>query len=90
VEKKQNIHSNLVEITSHYLGPAAERFIDRQIQNHLNKQPENITKKDVSLLVDWIRSSVSMLTDNEDLVEEYIEQLQKLAKGKPQPTAESG
>lgn len=82
VEKQNNIYWRLVDITSHYLGPAAERFIDRQVQNHLNKDPKKITQKDVEKLMDWIRGAVSLLTDNENLVEDYIGELKKLSKDK--------
>jgi hypothetical protein len=81
VSKQNNVYRNLVIITSQYLGPAAERFIDRQVRNHLNKEPRDITKKDVEFLVDWLRSSVSLLTENEDLVEEYIDQVKTFPKG---------
>jgi hypothetical protein len=81
VSNQNNVYWNLVSITSQYLGPAAERFIDRQVRNHLNKDPHDITKKDVEFLVDWLRSSVSLLTDNEELVEEYIDQIKIMPKG---------
>lgn len=76
----ENVYSNVVDITHDYLGPAADRFIARQVHNHLNKEPEKITRKDLSKLVDWIRIAVSLLTDDAQMVEEYIEQLKRLAK----------
>jgi hypothetical protein len=79
VEKQNSIYNDLVNITSQYLGPAAERFIDRQVFNHLGKDSRNITKKDVDSLLDWLQGSVSLLTDNETLVEEYISQLKQLS-----------
>jgi len=88
VERQNNVYWNLVNITSHYLGPAAERFIDRQVQNHLKKDPKKITQNDVNKLTDWIRGAVSLLTDNESLVEDYIAQLEKLAKGTTKRTAD--
>jgi hypothetical protein len=74
------VYNRVVEITHQYLGPAADRFIARQVNNHLKKDPEKITKNDLSRLIDWIRVAVSLLTDDSMLIEEYIEQLQKLAK----------
>jgi hypothetical protein len=82
VEKNKNIYLSLVDITRNYLGPASGRFIDRQIKNHLLKEPVDITKKDVAQLIDWLRSSVSLLTDNESLVEEYTDQLRELSGSK--------
>jgi hypothetical protein len=86
VEQPNNVYWELVGITNRYLGPATERFIDRQVQNHLNKDSKDITKKDVGELTDWIRGAVSLLTDNEKLVEEYIDQLRLLSQGQRNPS----
>jgi hypothetical protein len=80
VSDQKNLYWNVIEVTSQYLGPAAERFIDRQVRNHLNKDPEKITKSDIAKLLDWIRTSVTLLTDNQVLIEEYIQQLESLSK----------
>lgn len=76
---RKTIHKHVVRITHTYLGPAADRFIDRQVRNHLHKNPEDITEEDLSRLTDWIRLAVSLLTDDSRVVEEYIEQLEHLA-----------
>lgn len=78
--RQQTTYKRVVYITHAYLGPAADRFIDRQVRNHLNKEPEDITLKDLSRLTDWIRLAVSLLTDDSDVVEEYIDQLEQLTK----------
>jgi hypothetical protein len=80
---QSNLYASVVRITHIYLGPAADRFIDRQAQNHLHKDPSKLTAEDLEVLVDWIRVAVSLLTDDSEIVEEYIEQLKKLAKQKP-------
>jgi hypothetical protein len=80
-KNNQYIYESVVGITHDYLGPAADRFIARQVHNHLHKEPEKITKEDLSQLVDWIRVAVSFLTDDTQIVEEYIEQLQQLSRG---------
>jgi hypothetical protein len=77
--KKNTTYKRVVRITHEYLGPAADRFIDRQIRNHLHKEPEEISEKDLSRLTDWIRLAVSLLTDDIKVVEEYIGQLEQLA-----------
>jgi len=76
------IYEQLVQTTRIYLGPAAERFIDRQVKNHLNKEPEDITSADLDQLIDWIRISVSFLTEDNQLIEEYVYQLSQLAAKK--------
>lgn len=78
--KGQLLYTRVVRVTHVYLGPAADRFIDRQIQNHLHKVPEELTVTDLSKLIDWIRVAVSFLTEDSEIIEEYIDQLSKLAK----------
>lgn len=80
------LYDKVVRVTNVYLGPAAERFIARQVQNHLHKPPEKLSEADLSKLIRWIRAAVSLLTDDSEIVEEYAAQLHKLA----QPTAKQG
>lgn len=77
------LYEEVVRITHVYLGPAADRFIARQAQSHLHKPAEELTKEDLLKLTDWIRVAVSLLTDDSEVVEEYITQLRKLSTGKP-------
>jgi hypothetical protein len=81
VSNRQLLYDRVVRVTHVYLGPAADRFIDRQIQNHLSKRPEELSEEDLNMLIDWIRVAVSFLTDDSEIVEEYIEQLIKLLHG---------
>jgi hypothetical protein len=74
-----------VKVTHVYLGPAADRFIARQVENHLNKPPARLSRSDLYDLIDWIRAVVSLLTEDSDIIEEYINELRKLAK-KPRIT----
>jgi hypothetical protein len=78
--KRKSVYEQTVEISDSFLGPAAGRFIDRQVRNHLHKQPKDITKNDLLQLIGWIRLAVSLLTDDAKIVEDYISQLEKLAK----------
>lgn len=72
------LYQQVVEVTNNYLGPAAERFIARQVQNHLKKRPEDLSQLDLQRLIDWIQIAVSLLTDDTDIIEEYIAELNKL------------
>ena len=74
-----SIYNRVVRITHIYLGPAADRFIDRQVQNHLSKEPQDLTAADLSQLIDWIQVAVSLLSDDKEIIEEYISQLKKLS-----------
>lgn len=77
---KPNMYERVVRVTHIYLGPAADRFIDRQVQNHLHKEPSKLSADDLSQLIDWIRVAVSLLTDDKEIVEEYIQQLHRLTQ----------
>lgn len=77
-----HIYDEMVRITHSYLGPAADRFILRQVHNHLHKAPEELTKKDLLKLIDWIQVCVSLLTDDSEIIEEYASELRKLASDK--------
>jgi hypothetical protein len=74
------LYSKVVRVTHVYLGPTADRFIARQVQNHLHKEPEELSPADLLRLIDWIRVAVSLLTEDSEVVEEYAEQLRKLAQ----------
>ncbi|HWT55451.1 MAG TPA: hypothetical protein VN031_00275 [Candidatus Microsaccharimonas sp.] len=85
--KNTSVYERVVEVTHIYLGPAADRFIDRQVQSHVHKDPSKLTLQDLELLIDWIQVAVALLTDDSEIVEEYIIQLHKIVhpevKGAP-------
>ncbi|HZL08251.1 MAG TPA: hypothetical protein VFC50_03595 [Candidatus Dormibacteraeota bacterium] len=76
---KSSIYDQVVKVTHVYLGPAADRFIARQVENHLHKSPDELSQADLLSLIDWIKVVVSLLTEDNDLIEEYTNELQKLA-----------
>jgi hypothetical protein len=78
-----NLYAQVVLITHRYLGPAADRFIARQVQNHLHKEPVDLSHKDLLKLIDWVRVTVSLITEDSAIVEDYIAELQQLAEDKP-------
>jgi Arc/MetJ-type ribon-helix-helix transcriptional regulator len=80
VANTPSLYERVVRITHIYLGPAADRFIDRQVEHHLHKSPMKLSDADLTQLIDWIRVAVSLLTDDEDIVEEYVQQLQRLTQ----------
>lgn len=73
------IYDQVVKVTHVYLGPAADRFIARQVENHLQKSPEQLSRADLFGLIDWIRVVVSLLTEDSEIIEEYVGELRKLA-----------
>jgi len=77
------LYDQVVRVTHVYLGPAADRFIARQVQNHLHKAPEDLSHGDLIKLIDWIRIAVSLITEDAEIVEEYTQQLRRLAEANP-------
>lgn len=75
-----NIYHQAVAITKDYLGPAAERFINRQVTFHLQKEPELLTKKDIPQLAEWIKVSIAILTEDKKMVDDFTERILKLKK----------
>lgn len=78
--KKNQLYDAVIDVTQDYLGPAAGRFIDRSITNHLKKKPEDLTASDLKKLVDWVKVSVAVLTEDSDLVAEYIARLSNVGR----------
>ena len=78
-ERTPSLYREVVKVTHVYLGPAAERFIARQVESHLHKPPDQLSKKDLAGLIDWIKVVVSLLTEDNEIIEEYAAELQKLA-----------
>ena len=73
-----SLYKQVVKVTHTYLGPAADRFIIRQVQNHLQKEPEDLSEEDLQKLIDWIRAAISVLTDDSDMINEYVQRLKQL------------
>jgi hypothetical protein len=75
---RKTLYEQVVQTTHVYLGPAADRFIARQVQNHLHKRPEQLSQSDLERLIDWIQIAVSLLTEDSDIIEDYITALREL------------
>ncbi|MFA5934148.1 MAG: hypothetical protein WC795_02950 [Candidatus Paceibacterota bacterium] len=72
-------YNQTIKIATDYLGPAAERFIARQVAAHLKKNPKDLTKEDLLKLTEWLRISISLLTEDQKMVDECIGRIQSLA-----------
>lgn len=78
MKKATSLYTEVIDITHVYLGPAADRFIARQVRNHLGKEPSQLTQKDLRSLIDWIGMAVSLITDDQRIIEQYLSDLRKL------------
>ncbi len=55
----------ILKITIEYIGPAAERFLERQAERHLNGLKfSDIERKDLPELAKWVKISAGLLVDN--------------------------
>lgn len=79
-QEQATLHRDVTRISEDYFGPVASRFINRIIANHLNIKPEKITAQDLPKLITWIQLSMAMVTDDTDIISEYIDRLHGLAK----------
>lgn len=79
---KKSVYEQVVDVTSEYLGPAAERFVRREVLAHLGKNPEKLTRSDVEKLHEWSRLAIALLTDDEKTVDEYSRNIRAIAKAR--------
>ena len=75
-----SLYDKVLTVTYDYFGPAAQRFIDRQIQNHVQKSPSQLTYGDLKDLIAWISAAMAVLTDDLELRQEYVDRLKELSK----------
>lgn len=79
---KTSLYDDVVAITYDYLGPAADRFVVRQIRNHLQKDPSELRREDLRQLIDWIRLAMRMISDDRVVVDRYVTDLERMARKK--------
>lgn len=70
-----DLYNRLVQITEAYLGPAASRFVSRQAERHLHKDPHLIEPQDLSKLGDEIKVSLALLTQDRELVDDFTQRI---------------
>jgi hypothetical protein len=73
-----SLYEQIVDLTEEYLGPAAQRFVARQISSHLEKDPEDLTSQDIATLIEWGTVTMSMLTQDRRMVEDYATKMRRL------------
>ena len=69
----------VVQLTERYLGQVAERFIQRQVRNHLHIEPVQLKPQDLPRLISWIEATLAVITDDHQLINDYLEELKALA-----------
>jgi len=76
------LYEEVVNVTHEYFGPAADRFVTRQIRHHLSKNPKELRKKDLGGLINWISMAMALLHEDEELIHKYATDLQALTAEK--------
>ncbi|HEX5394810.1 MAG TPA: hypothetical protein VFW52_00410 [Candidatus Saccharimonadales bacterium] len=75
-----SVYKQVSEITRDYLGPATDRFLDRQITFHLKKDPHLLTSEDIPKLAEWVKVSIAILTDDRSMVDEFSNRINSLVR----------
>lgn len=81
------LYDDVVTTTYNYLGPAADRFVVRQIRSHLQKDPGQLQRKDLRQLIDWIQLAMRLINSDRAAVDRYVADLEALAHPKRQAAA---
>jgi hypothetical protein len=79
MKARSPLYLQVIAIAREHLGPAGERFMRRQIKMHLNTTPEELKKEDIPELLEWSKLAFAMLTDNQEYVHAFSEDLSELA-----------
>ncbi len=82
----KKIYDELVRIAEDYLGPAAPRFVARQVKFHLDKEPSDLTVRDIAPLESWVRVSVGLLTEDKQMANEFAMRVSKVGGNDDRPT----
>lgn len=75
----KSLYAQVVATAAEYMGPAANRFIVRQIRTHLSKDPAQLEAKDLPTLAHWIRLEITLLTDEEKIIDAFASSIEKLS-----------
>lgn len=79
-QNANSLYDEVVNITYQYLGPAADRFVVRQIRNHLQKDPSELKRKDLRQLIDWIQLAMRLISNDDAVIDRYVAELEILAR----------
>ena len=72
-----SLRDDVVKVAKLYLGPAAERFVDRQISGHLNMTASELSAADLVELARWCYVS-GRLVMPEERAKEFGEAVGKI------------
>jgi hypothetical protein len=73
------LYQSVLQIATGYLGPASERFIRRQVNQHLYKDPEALSRKDIPELANRVHISIGPSVADPKVADEFRLKLLALA-----------
>lgn len=71
------LYDDVVNLAKAYLGPAAQKFVDRQIKGHLDTDKSQLDKSHLDELAKWCYTSGKLLMD-EGKAREFSEKVKAL------------
>ena len=71
------IYDDAVKLAKEYIGPAGQKFIDRQISSHLSIDPAQLAAGNMEELAKWCLSSGKMLI-GDDKAAEFSDKIKAL------------
>ena len=72
------LYDDVVALSKNYLGPAAAKFVDRQINTHLKIELSQLRAENMEELAKWCFISGKLLMDNKAEAKEYSEKVKAL------------
>lgn len=73
-------YQQVVSVTKEFLGPAAERFVRRQIEFRLGKVPETIDRGDIPELKETLGTALGLLVKDRQIVDQAMRKFDVIAK----------
>jgi hypothetical protein len=67
----RSVYDQVVDCVAVYFGPAAERFVAREVKAHLNKKPESLTREDIPKLHEWSKLAIALVTTDQTDIDEF-------------------
>jgi len=77
---KHYYYQQVVHVTEQFLGPAAERFVRRQIEFRLGKPPETIGWGDIPKLKETICVALGILAKDQTIVDQAMRKFDLIVK----------
>jgi hypothetical protein len=73
-------YEELLHLTHTYLGWDAAAHIAKLINIHLDKSPEELTKEELTSLLEWISMAVTFIVEDQATIKRYLARLSKYAQ----------